>query len=69
MRDSAFRTCGFALFALAAGASAQIVPSASAMQCIANASVPPLVRAEGLTELTGDLTLNCSGGVPTQANA
>lgn len=69
MRDFAFRTCLFAMFALATGAGAQIVSSPSAMQCIANASVPPLVRAEGLTELTGDLTLNCSGGVPTQANA
>jgi hypothetical protein len=49
-----------------AAASAQIVP---ALQCVANAGVPPTVRAEGLTELVGDVTLNCTGGVPTQAGA
>jgi hypothetical protein len=47
-------------------ASAQIVP---ALQCTANAGVPPTIRAEGLTELVGDVTLNCTGGVPTQFNA
>jgi hypothetical protein len=34
---------------------------------VANAGVPPTVRAEGLTELVGDLVLNCTGGVPTLA--
>jgi hypothetical protein len=34
-------------------------------QCVANAAVPPTIRAEGLTELIGDIVLNCSGGVPT----
>jgi hypothetical protein len=32
---------------------------------VANAGVPPLVRSEGLTELVGDLILNCTGGTPT----
>jgi hypothetical protein len=41
----------------AAIASAQSVP---ALQCVANAGVPPTIRAEGLTELVGDVTLNCS---------
>jgi hypothetical protein len=43
-------------------ASAQNAP---ALQCVANAGVPPLVRAEGLTELVGDLVLNCNNGTAT----
>jgi len=33
--------------------------------CVANAGVPPIVRAEGITELVGDVLLNCTGGTPT----
>jgi hypothetical protein len=51
------------LTGLAAPASAQAVNPP--FQCVANASVPPTVRNEGLTELVGDLTLNCTGGTPT----
>ena len=40
-----------------------------AFVCNANASVPPLVRSEGITELMGDLILNCTGGNPTVAGA
>lgn len=40
-----------------------------AFQCVANAGVPPLVRAEGLTELVGDLVLNCNNGTATALNA
>ncbi len=43
-------------------ASAQ---TSAPFQCIANAGVPPTVRAEGWTELMGDITLNCTGGIPT----
>ncbi len=50
------------LFGVAA-ASAQVTP---AMTCSTNAGVPPILRAEGLTELAGDLVLNCTGGDPTQ---
>ena len=32
------------------------------VQCVANAGVPPTLRAEGLTELVGDVLLQCSGG-------
>lgn len=35
-----------------------------ALQCVANAGVPPIVRAEGIAELTGDLVLNCTNGNP-----
>ena len=40
-----------------------------AFQCVANAGVPPLVRAEGLTELVGDLVLNCNNGTATAAGS
>jgi len=33
-----------------------------AFACTATAGVPPLARAEGITELVGDIVLNCSGG-------
>jgi hypothetical protein len=64
-----FRKCllAFAVIALlsslAVPASAQITP---ALQCTFNAAVTPTVRAEGLTELVGDIVLNCNGGTPTQ---
>lgn len=45
------------------------VDAQPAFSCRANAGVPPIVRGEGLTELVGDLILNCSGGVPTAAGA
>jgi hypothetical protein len=47
----------FALIAIvSAPASAQ-----TAFTCVNNAGVPPTVRAEGITELVGDIVLNCSG--------
>jgi hypothetical protein len=57
-----------AIVALLAGtattASAQVVP---AFACATNAGVPPTVRAEGLTELVGDMLLNCTNGTVTAA--
>lgn len=50
----------------AASASAQITPSLS---CTSNAGATPLVRAEGIAELVGDVVLNCTGGTPTPAGA
>ena len=41
-----------------------VAANAAAFQCTANAGVPPQLRAEGLTELVGDLVLNCDGDVP-----
>jgi|SRR5580704_14796245 hypothetical protein len=62
----------FAVVALLLGmgtsANAQIGLGVPSFQCTANAAVPPIVRAEGLTELVGDLTLNCNGGTPTLLN-
>lgn len=45
---------------LSSAASAGAVP----YTCTANVAVPPTVRAEGLTELMGDLVLTCTGDVP-----
>jgi hypothetical protein len=50
------------LFASAISANAQgVIP---ALRCTASSGVPPLLRAEGLTELTGDIILTCTGGDP-----
>jgi len=56
-----------ALVALLAGLTVPASAQNSPFQCIANAGVPPTIRAEGWTELTGDITLNCNGGIPTPA--
>lgn len=37
--------------------------------CTASAAVPPIVRASGLTELTSDILLLCTGGTPTAVGA
>jgi len=55
-----------ALVALLAGFTVPVSAQAP-IECIANAGVPPTIRAEGWTELLGDITLNCNGGVPTPA--
>jgi hypothetical protein len=52
----------FAVVALLFAIPASAQP---ALQCTANAGVPPTVRAEGLTELVGDIVLNCTGGTST----
>jgi hypothetical protein len=52
---------------LQASASAQV--NAPAFACTANAGTPTIVRAEGVTELVGDLILNCTGGTPTPAGS
>jgi hypothetical protein len=48
----------------AASANAQALDTT--FRCQTNAGVPPIVRAEGFTELTGDLVLVCRGGIPGQ---
>jgi hypothetical protein len=64
-----FRRCilAFAVVTILLG----LIPTASAQtaafQCVANAAVPPTLRSEGLTELVGDIVLNCTGGTPTTA--
>ncbi len=39
------------------------------LTCDINAGVPPIVRASGITELLGDIILNCTGGTSTTAGA
>jgi hypothetical protein len=39
------------------------------LQCFANGGVATLARAEGLSELIGDLVVNCIGGTPTPAGS
>ena len=58
-----------ALVALILGSAVTASAQTAAFQCVANAAVPTLVRSEGLTELVGDLVLNCTGGNPTPAGA
>jgi len=67
-----FRKCLLAFAVLALLTSLAVPASAqgtSALQCTFNAAVTPTVRAEGLSELVGDIVLNCTGGTPTQIGA
>lgn len=57
-----FLVLGVALLC-ALSASAQVIPPFS---CTAVAGVPPTLRAEGLTELSGDVVLTCKDGNPAQ---
>ena len=41
--------------------SAQTTP----LQCVANAGVPPIARAEGVAEEVGQVIINCTGGAST----
>jgi len=64
-----FRRLLYALFAVALllslGAPAA---NADAFTCNGNAGSPVLVRGEGITELVGDIVMNCTGGTPTAGN-
>ncbi len=65
-----FRKCLLAFAALAVLASFAVPANAqgtAALQCTFNAAVTPTIRAEGLTELVGDIVLNCNGGTATPA--
>jgi len=61
-RKSLLLLAVIAMMAAVANAQVGVTP---AFQCVANAGVPPLVRAEGLAERVGDIVLNCTGGTPT----
>ena len=50
---------------LGIGSSAANAQTSGTFTCTATAGVPNIVRSEGLTELLGDLVLNCTGGIPT----
>src|SRR5258708_7793780 len=53
----------FVLLAMLLGAGTAYADTA--FTCTANAGAPVLVRVEGITELIGDLLLQCTGGQPT----
>jgi len=57
------------LLGMGSSANAQIGLQTPAFNCTANAGNPTIVRAEGLTELVGDMLLNCNGGTPTLLGA
>jgi hypothetical protein len=65
-----FRKCllAFAVVALLTSFAVPVVAQ-PALQCTFNAAVTPTVRAEGLSELVGDIVLNCTGGTPTAPGA
>ncbi len=63
-----FRRCitALAILALFAGfAVAQTNGGNTQLVCSTNVTVTPNLRGEGYTEQTGDITLTCTGGVPT----
>jgi len=37
--------------------------------CVAQAGDPHVIRVEGITELTGDIVIICTGGIPTNAGS
>ena len=54
----------FLLVSVAAGfATAQITGGGSPLVCQTGVSAVPTLRGKGYTELTGDITLTCTGGV------
>ncbi len=53
-----------ALLALGAGTASAQGP----LSCIAQSAGTPSIRAEGVTELVGDVIVTCNGGTPTAAN-
>ncbi|HYL37396.1 MAG TPA: RHS repeat-associated core domain-containing protein [Bryobacteraceae bacterium] len=53
------------VFGLAAIAAGQPTTPPGAFTCVANAGTPVIARVEGITELVGDLLLQCVGGAPT----
>jgi hypothetical protein len=55
----------FAVFCLSAVAFGQVV--ANPIVCTTNVTVAPILRFEGITELVGDIVLQCAGGTPTPA--
>ena len=57
----------FAVAALLFGLGSSTAYAQGAFTCNTNAGAPTIVRSEGVTELVGDLILNCTGGTPTQA--
>jgi len=61
-----FPVLAIVAFLLGTATTASAQATGQPLVCNTNAGVPPLVRAEGYTELVGDIVLVCSGGNPGQ---
>jgi hypothetical protein len=59
-----FRRCILALAVVALLTGLVSTASAQPFTCNATAAVPTLMRSEGLTELAGDIVLQCNGTLP-----
>jgi len=59
-----FRRWILALAGLSLFAGLASAQNTNALTCSVSNSVTPVLRAEGLTELTGDIVIVCTGGVP-----
>jgi hypothetical protein len=64
-----FRRCIFALAVVALLTGVVSTASAQPFTCNATAAVPTLMRSEGLTELAGDIVLQCAGIVSGTSNS
>ena len=64
-----FRKWLIAFAAIALVLSLSSSANAAAFSCVANAGNPTVVRAEGITELVGDILIQCTGGAATAAGA
>jgi hypothetical protein len=54
---------------VASGGSAGAQVSGGGFTCSAFVAVPPIVRLQGLSELVGDIIIQCTGGAPVPAGA
>jgi len=51
-----------AMFTLLLGATSAFAQTSNPLNCAVTSGVPPVVRAEGFTELVGDIVISCTGG-------
>jgi len=64
-----FPVLAIVAFLLGTATTANAQATGAPLVCTTNAGVPPLVRAEGYTELVGDIVIQCQGGNPDLAFA
>jgi hypothetical protein len=64
-RKYALAFAGVACFLGITGSASAQQNTLNGITCFANAATPQQDRAEGITELVGDLVLSCTGGTPT----
>ena len=63
-----FRKSFLALATLAIGAGSAFGQVQQPLTCTAQSAGTPSIRAEGVTELVGDVLIQCNGGTPAGAN-